>query len=278
MDNLLVGWRFGPGALGFYKKAYDLFVFPANQLLMPVSDVALSTLSRFTRNTNEYKQHFLNGLAVLAFVGMGVGAGLTLVAKDLIRLLLGPNWETAGTVFTFFGPGIGIMLVYGTTGMIHLSIGRADRWLRWVVVEFMVTGFLFLLGLRWGPMGIAAAWTASYWVLTIPAFWYGGRPIQLGIAPLVGVVWRYVVGSLLAACGVIAIGRYMPFMAGSLGALPAFARIVMTSALFSILYVGATILLHGGADHLRRLIRLLSDLIPRNRSKSSPTIVPEAAV
>jgi len=24
-DNLLVGWRFGAPALGFYKKAYDLF-------------------------------------------------------------------------------------------------------------------------------------------------------------------------------------------------------------------------------------------------------------
>ena len=27
-DNLLVGWRFGDQALGFYKKAYDLFVLP----------------------------------------------------------------------------------------------------------------------------------------------------------------------------------------------------------------------------------------------------------
>ena len=29
LDNLLIGWHFGPQALGFYKKAYDLFVLPA---------------------------------------------------------------------------------------------------------------------------------------------------------------------------------------------------------------------------------------------------------
>ena len=34
MDNLLVGWRFGPTSLGFYKKAYDLFVLAANQLFV----------------------------------------------------------------------------------------------------------------------------------------------------------------------------------------------------------------------------------------------------
>ena len=46
MDNLLVGWRFGSGALGFYKKAYDLFLLPASQLLAPLTALAVSTLSR----------------------------------------------------------------------------------------------------------------------------------------------------------------------------------------------------------------------------------------
>ena len=32
-DNLLVGWRFGAPALGFYKKAYDLFSLSAAQLV-----------------------------------------------------------------------------------------------------------------------------------------------------------------------------------------------------------------------------------------------------
>ena len=32
-DNLLVGWRFGAQALGFYKKAFDIFFLPLCQLL-----------------------------------------------------------------------------------------------------------------------------------------------------------------------------------------------------------------------------------------------------
>jgi PST family polysaccharide transporter len=45
-DNLLVGWRFGAPALGFYKKAYDLFSLSATQLVASTSVVAVSALSR----------------------------------------------------------------------------------------------------------------------------------------------------------------------------------------------------------------------------------------
>ena len=55
----------------------------------------------------------------------------------MIRFLLGPGWEESGRIFTFFGPGIGVMLLYNTHGWIHLSAGRPDRWFRWGVIEFL---------------------------------------------------------------------------------------------------------------------------------------------
>ena len=273
-DNLLVGWRFGSSSLGFYKKAYDLFLLPANQLSAPVSDVVLSTLSRLERGSAQYKRYFLNGLSILAFVGMGAGAGLTLVGKDLIRLLLGSKWEEAGQIFTLFGPGIGIMLIYTTSGVIHLSIGRADRWFRWVVVEFSVTVLLFLVGLHWGPAGVAAAWTASFWLLTIPAFWYAGRPIKFGVGPVLATVWRYVLASLLAGCASAAIAREIPPLVTASGAVGAVVRIITISLVFSGLYIGGVILLHGGAEPLYRLGSLLPDIVHWNKS-SNPPLTPE---
>ena len=270
-DNLLVGWRFGSVSLGFYKKAYDLFLLPANQLLAPVSEVVLSTLCRLDRNSIQYRRYFLNGLSILGFVGMGGGAGLTLMGKDLIRLLLGHKWDAAGQIFTFFGPGIGIMLLYSTHGLIHLSLGRADRWFRWVIVEFSVTASLFLVGLRWGPAGVAAAWTASFWILTLPGFWYAGRPIHFGISPMISAVWKYIVASLLAGGASALIFRQIPLLLSFPGALGALARIVTTSLLFSALYIAAVILLHGGPEPLYGFAKLLPDMIPWKSSRSSST-------
>jgi O-antigen/teichoic acid export membrane protein len=275
-DNLLVGWRFGSGSLGFYKKAYDLFVLPANQLLAPISDVVLATLSRLERGSAQYRRYLLSGLSILAFVGMGTGAALTLVGKDLIRLLLGSKWEGAGQIFTFFGPGIGIMMIYSQNGLIHLSIGRADRWFRWIIVEFVVTGLLFIVGLPWGPAGVATAWTVSFWILTIPAFWYAGRPIQFGITPVVSVVWKYVIASLLSGCVSAAIIRGIPPLVAAPGSLGALVRIVTVSSLFTALYTGAVMLLHGGWEPLRQVARLLPDMVPWARFAKLP-VPPEAA-
>src|SRR6267378_1749227 len=264
VDNLLVGWRFSSLSLGFYKKAYDLFVLPSNQLVSNISEVIISAMSKWKSDQVQYRRYFLRGLSVLAFVGMGLGADLTLVGKDLIRLLLGPGWEVSGQIFTVFGPGVGIMLIYYTHGWIHLSIGRADRWFRWGVVEIAVTVMLFFLALRWGPAGIAAAWTASFWILILPAFWYAGKPIEFGVGPVLAAFWKFALASLLAggACAWM-IREFAPVaVAGSIALL---VRIATISVLFLLLYVGAVIGLHGGLEPLHQIARLLPDMIPGGR-------------
>src|SRR5207249_3670253 len=249
---------------------YDLVVLPTNQLSVPLTSIAVSTLSRLTGDFIQYRRYYLSALSLLAFMGMGVGADLTLVGKDLVLLLLGPQWEESGRIFTFFGPGIGIMLLYYTHGWIHLSIGRADRWFRWVAVEFTVTGLLFLLGLPWGPVGVAMAWTISFWILLVPAFWYAGRPINFGIAPVVGAIWKYVLASLLASCASALIGQQIPSLLLVSASLNAVVRIVMISGVFTIFYLAAVILLHRGWEPLHQFAAILSTMLPFAFARSSP--------
>jgi PST family polysaccharide transporter len=205
---------------------------------------------------------------------MGLAADLTLVGADVIRLLLGPNWGPAGRIFTFFAPGIGIMLVYSTQSWIHLSIGRPDRWLRWGVVELVVTGLLFLLALSWGPVGIAAAWTTSFWILTVPAFWYAGKPINLGLGPVLRSIWRYILASLLAGVACFLIMGHVQTLVIAQGAAGALAHLGISTLLFAALYAGAVIGLHGGAKPLYQMAKLLPDLVPWGRSLQSPSKEP----
>jgi PST family polysaccharide transporter len=262
MDNLLVGWRFDAPTLGYYKKAYDLFALSASQLVSPLTVVAVSALSRLDRHSAEFKRYLLRALSVTAFVGMGVGACLTLVGGDVIRVVLGPGWEESGRIFTFFGAGIGVMLLYGTHGWIHLSIGRADRWFRWGIAEFAFTGLLFLLGLHWGPVGIATAWTASFWILTIPAFWYAGNPINLGVGIIIEAVWRYLLASSLAGAAAAFILRGFPSLHAAPGTLGAALRIGVTSLLFTVLYLGSVTLLYWGCTPLYQLAGLVREMVP----------------
>jgi len=261
-DNLLVGWRFGASALGFYKKAFDLFYLPANQLLSPMSAVAIATLSRLNREREQYRRYFLLGVSVLAFLGMGIGADLTLVGRDLIRILLGPGWTETGRIFAFFGPGIGVMLLCNTHGWIHLSIGRPDRWFRWAVIEFLCTVGLFVIALPWGPGGIALAWTTSYFILMFPAFWYAGKPIDFGVSSILAVVWKFFVASAVAGCSTAWLVRILVPFANAPGAFGALARLVWTSLLFFTLYLAAVIALHRGFEPIRQARRLVETMLP----------------
>lgn len=261
-DNLLVGWRYGASVLGFYKKAYDLFVLPESQLLSPLSMVVVSTLSRIREDREQFRRFFLGAISVMALLGMGIGADFALVGKDIIRLLLGPGWDEAGRIFALFGPGIGAMLLYNTHGWIHVSIGRPERWLLWGLIEFFCTASLFILTLRWGPSGIAFAWTVSFFLLMFPGFWYAGRPIGLGLGSIISSIWRFFLASVVAGCTTALIVRSMPHLAMTFGAPIALVRILAISAMYFSLYVGSVIVFHRSMKPINDAVGLLRDLLP----------------
>jgi PST family polysaccharide transporter len=261
IDYLLVGWRFNAVALGFYKKAYDLFVLSASQFTAPLHHVALAALSRLNHDPARFRRYLVNSLGIIAFLGMAAGGILTLVGGDVVRLVLGPKWSESGRIFKLFGPGIGVMVLSSTVGWIHLSIGQPGRFLRWTLAELIVTTSLFLLALPWGPSGIAAAWSVSYWILLVPAFWYAGRPLGLAVSSLIFAVWRYAAASVVAGL-TTAIIRGTLISAPSLGAWGALEAIVFTSSLFIPSYVCMVILLHWGCAPLRQLASLLRELAP----------------
>jgi polysaccharide transporter, PST family len=270
MDNLLVGWRFGAQPLGFYKKAYDLFAMPAALVVSPLTSVAVSALSRVKENPEQYKRYFFGALTVTAFLGMAVGADLTLIGRDLIRLLLGPGWEQSGRIFTFLGPGIGFMFLYATNSWIHLSIGTSGRFFRWGIIELVVTGLLFIGALHWGPDGIAFAWTISYAILTLPAFWYSGRPINLGVASVISTVWKYVLASVLAACLSLLALEVLPSIATVSGGLGSFLRVAETSLLFGTFYLAGVVLLHGSWAPLNLVLKLFREMLASRRLSTPP--------
>jgi polysaccharide transporter, PST family len=265
IDNLLVGWRFNAVALGFYKKAFDLFALTASQLTAPLNNVALAALSRLNQDHVRFRRYLANSLGMIAFAGMAMSADLTLVGKDVVRLVLGPKWSEAGSIFELFGPGIGVMLLCSTIGWTHLSIGKPERWLRWSVFQLAATASLFLLALRWGPQGVAAAWSVSFWTLLVPGFWYAGRPIGFGASDLIAAIWRYAAAALTAGLITAAIIRGAPFWTTHSGTTAALEATVIVSTLFVAIYLGAVILFHWGLAPLRQLTSLLRELAPAQK-------------
>ncbi len=119
---------------------------------------------------------------------------------------------------------------------------------------------MFLLTLRWGPSGIALAWTISFFLLMFPGFWYAGKPIGLGIGPMFAVIWKFFAASAAAGCATELIIRTIPDFATS--AWGAFLRMVLVSLVFFLLYFGGVIALHRGIHPISEALGLLRELLP----------------
>lgn len=276
VDNLLVGWRFNAESLGFYKKAYDLFAL--STVLQGLTSVAVSALRRLRDDIDQFKSYLLRSLTVAAFLGMGIGGAVTLCGKDVIRLVLGPKWLPAGEIFTLFGPGFGIMFIYAIHGWIHLSLGRPGRWFRWGIIEFLVTASMFIVGLHWGPVGVATAWSLSLAVLALPSIWYAGRPIKLEIEPVLRIIWKFAAASLLAGPATATLLGGTKFYRPAVDAVQAAERLAAGLLTFAAFYVTAVLVLHRSTAPFREMAVMLHRMLSVRRTTGPPVLSPSLNV
>jgi len=269
IDKILIGWKHGAQSLGYYDRAYYLFVMPVNQLSYPLTSVAVSALSRLRGDVEKFKKYYLKSLSFMAFLGMPLSAVLTLIGKDFIRLLLGPQWDKAGEVFTFFGPGVGMMLIYGTHGWLHLSLGRADRWFRWGIFEVVIMVLFFLLGLPFGASGVAIAYVLSVFVLCFPGLWYAGQPLRLSVTSMISNIWKYFMSALIAGIVSWYILYSSGLISGMFGGLNIISRIVVASALCSIIYLVLVVASYRSLRPVKEFFGLMQDMLPGRSGKGT---------
>ena len=59
LDNLLIGRFWGPAQLGLYARAYQLLLLPIDQMITPITAVAVPALSRLKDSPERYRQAYL---------------------------------------------------------------------------------------------------------------------------------------------------------------------------------------------------------------------------
>ena len=265
IDKVLIGRFLGSLPLGHYDRATNLSSMLPNQLTIPLTNVALATLSRLADEPEQYRYYFAKVLSLLAFAAFPLSMILTLTGRDLIHLVLGPQWHQAGEIFSVLGLAIGMIVLYGTHGWLHLSFGRADRWMRWSSAALLVTVIFFIMGLPYGPVGVAVAYTVSYYVLIIPALWYAGKPCGIKVSLFISAIWKYFLAALAAGLSIWLLLYALEPNATIFSALPLLARIVVVSICYISLYIILVIVFHRSTEPLKKFIAVLDEMIPGRR-------------
>lgn len=218
-DNVIVGFALGSGPLGVYSKAYNLLMLPIRQINAPVGSVMLPALSRLQNDSGRYHRAYLQAISAIAMVGMPIVVCAFVLADEAVELLLGPGWEQAAAVFRWLAPAAFFGTINVAPGWLCISLGRAGTQVRWAMVSAPLTVLAFLIGVRWGIVGVAAAFSGSwclglYIFITMACRRSPIRQMDIGralLAPIaasaISLATGWATRSLLADTSLLPIGR-----------------------------------------------------------------------
>lgn len=230
LDDVLIGRYHGAEALGFYDRAYKLLLLPLNQISAPLGRVMIPLLSRLRSERDRYAAAYLEAATYLMIVTQPAIVILIIFADDVFLVLLGERWVSAAPIFQVLGI-CGLQQIFTNTFFwLFVSQGRAKELFQLSVFRAATSCAAFVIGLPWGPLGVATAYAVSDILLRMP--------VQVMVLTRRGpLTLRVLTASLLphlAATIATAIGALT--MAHSVTLTP--SVFILTVLLCNILYLG----------------------------------------
>ena len=167
-DKLLLGRFWGADALGLYGRAYQLINVPTTNLHSAVGGVAFSALSRLQDDPIRFRSYFLKGYSLVNSMTVPISVFGALFADDIVLVVLGPKWADAATIFRLLTPTILVFGIINPMGWLLQSVGLQGRSLRIALVIAPLVIAAYLIGLPYGPNGVAFAYSAAMTVWLVP--------------------------------------------------------------------------------------------------------------
>lgn len=269
VDKVLLGKFHGAEILGNYDRSYHLFSMPANQILTPLNNVALATLSRIKNDKEKFTAYFTKAVSMVAFPSALLSLVLTLCARDIVFILLGQNWEGAGPVVMAFGPGIASTIVYGTHSWLHLSLGTPNRWFKWNLLATTLTLIGFIIAAPFGAKAMAMAYSIRGYALLVPALWYAGRPIQLSLGTTIRPIWAYFTSAASVGIFWFFISSFwLPFHE-ILMRLSPLGRVGISSLSAAFLYVALVVVLQRDLSSIRETLSIIMLAVSKQKASTA---------
>jgi Membrane protein involved in the export of O-antigen and teichoic acid len=172
LDKILLGRFYGAEVLGVYGRAYQLTTLPTENLTETIGFVAFPALARIQNEPSRLKSYFLKGYGSFLSLLLPITVACALFSEDVVRVFLGAQWKDAVPIFRLLAPTILAFALINPFGWLMLATGRAARSLKIGVIIAPVVILGYLLGLRFGPRGVAMGFSVAMVASAAPlALW-----------------------------------------------------------------------------------------------------------
>jgi O-antigen/teichoic acid export membrane protein len=213
IDKIAIGGVAGAALMGRYEVARDVATSPTQELINPVVTVLFPVMATVQEDHEKRRELYLTVLYWSALICVSTSVGMSLIAQDLVDLVLGPKWHDVAPLMPWFALGFGILGLSSSVYSAFDTIGQpvVSARLQWVRV--------LLLG--------AAVFPAAYYLRTLEAvaitrlvvtiaitptlFYALGRAIHVPMIDFVAALWRPFAAGLFMAAAVLSMNAAIDF-------------------------------------------------------------------
>lgn len=202
-DTFVLGKLAGPQGLGVYAVAKEIADLASSELLMPIRRVMLPAYSQLRDDRPRLERAFVDGFAVILFVGLPAATGLALVADPLVRLLLGAKWLAAVPLIEVLAWYAVASIAIANQSPLLVALGHVRTNTAIAAVGACLLLPALIAGtLHHGALGGAVAVSAVNWTMLVLSLAVTLR--RLGMSPwtLLRHVWRVLVANTVMALAV----------------------------------------------------------------------------
>jgi O-antigen/teichoic acid export membrane protein len=256
MEKVLLGRVWGADAIGIYGRAYQLVNIPTDNLNSAVGEVAFSALSRIQDDPPRLRSYFLKGYSLVLALTIPITIVCTIFAKDAIYVLLGEKWREAVPIFRLLAPTIMIFAMINPFAWLLFAIGKVGRSLKiaFVIAPLVMGGYL--LGLPYGPKGVALGYSAAMALWLFPHIAWCVRGTAISFWDVIQSLSRPLVSGVVAA--ILPLTLQLSY--GQ--ALSPLFRLIVGVTAFLVVYLGMLLYVMGQEAFYTDLVKGLSGRRP----------------
>ena len=233
-DNVLVGRFLGSGPLGYYQMGYMLMTLPLQNFSIMLAQVTYPALARFSEDHERFRAAYLRTSSLVSLATFPVMVGLGITAQPFVRVFLGPKWMPVAALLMVFGPLGALQSLTSTISLVYNTQGRTDLLFRWQIFASICYVTSFVVGLRWGIMGVAVSYTIVWTLLMVPMLAIPFRLVGITLKAFVRALWPTTWPTLVMA----AITAVWLQGMRRLGMRNSMMELLSTAALGAVVYVG----------------------------------------
>lgn len=230
LDKILLGRFWGAEALGIYGRAFQLITIPSENLNAATGDVLFAALSRLQGDPNRFKNYFLKGYSLILSLTLPSTLACVIFADDIIFLVLGPKWKDAVLIFRLLAPAILSLALINPMYWLLISLGMPGRSLKIALVLAPLVIIATVLGLVYGPSGVALGYSAAMMLWVIPCLAWCLHGTIIPLRDLLSAAGRPFISAIVAA----AVTCFAQFIYGP--ALAPFPRLMLGGAIMGFIY------------------------------------------